>query len=107
MEKKLSNKNENKFKFGPIKISSSLWIKTPLNLSKIYSNLEDKSTISISYFPGLYLCNYLYYWALYLSKKEYPVIFIHIPSKGDIFECIKKVRKILKVIIKVYFKKPL
>ncbi|MFX1310175.1 MAG: hypothetical protein ACFFB6_01560 [Promethearchaeota archaeon] len=96
---------EKKFKFGPIKISSFLWIKTLLNLNKIYSNLEKKSGISISYFPGLYLCNYLYFWALYLSKKEYPVVFIHIPRRADIFECIKKVEIILKVITKAYIKK--
>ncbi|UCC18463.1 MAG: hypothetical protein JSV62_10135 [Promethearchaeota archaeon] len=100
---KIGLDNENKFKFGCIKMNYSPWIKTSLNLNQIYSYLEDKKLISISFFPGFYLCNYLYYWALYLSKKEYPVIFIHIPEKGDIFNYIKKVESILKSIIKIYF----
>jgi pyrrolidone-carboxylate peptidase len=99
--------NEKSFKFGPIKLYSLPWIKTILDLRDIYSNLEDKLFISISNFPGLYLCNYLYYWALYLSKKQYPVIFIHIPARGDLSEIIKKVKFILVAIIKSYFKKEL
>ncbi|MFX1420287.1 MAG: hypothetical protein ACFE9N_15360 [Promethearchaeota archaeon] len=95
---------ENKFRFGFIKINASPWIKTLLNLNYIYSYLEDKKLISISYFPGFYLCNYLYYWALYLSKKEYPVIFIHVPDRGNSLEITKKVEKISNTILKTHFK---
>lgn len=104
---KVGDDKEKKFKFGPIKVYSPPWIKTTLNLNKIYSNLEDKTKISISYFPGLYLCNYLYYWALSLSKKEYPVIFIHIPDKGNISEYVQKVKMILRSIIKIHLKRDL
>ncbi len=93
---------ENKFKFGPIKLLAPPWIKTPLNIKKIYAALENKTEIVISYFPGFYLCNYLYFWALYLSKKEYPVIFIHIPPKADISEYVHKVKIIIKSIIKIH-----
>lgn len=96
-----------KIKFGPIKLNSPLWIKTILNLDIIYSNLKDKKQVSISFFPGFYLCNYLYYWALYLSKKKYPVIFIHIPDKGRINEITEKIEKILNTILKTHFKKAL
>jgi len=98
---------ENKIKFGPIKINAPLWIKTILNLNVLYSHLKDKKLISISFFPGFYLCNYLYYWALYLSSKDYPVIFIHIPDKGRINEITEKIEKILDTIFKTHFKKAL
>jgi len=104
---KVGDDKEKQFKFGPIKVYSSPWIKTTLNLKEIYSNIEDKSDVSISYFPGLYLCNYLYYWALYLSKKKYPVLFIHIPNKGNIFEYVQKVEMILRSIIKIHLKRDL
>ena len=98
---------ENKIKFAPIKINSPPWIKTILNLDLLYSNLKDKKQISISFFPGFYLCNYLYYWALYLSNKMYPVIFIHIPDKGRKNEVTVKIETILTTILKTHFKKAL
>ncbi len=98
---------DRKFKVGPIKICSPPWIKSILNLNELYSYIKDISNISLSNYAGSYLCNYIYYWALYISKKEYPVIFIHIPAKGNKSEYITKFRSILKVIIKIYFKKDL
>lgn len=104
---KIGSDIENKFKFGPIKIFSPPLIKTILNLNNIYHAISEKKNVSISSFGGLYLCNYLYYWALYLSNKEYPVIFIHVPNRGIILEHIKKVNRILKAIIKIHFKEEL
>jgi pyrrolidone-carboxylate peptidase len=98
---------DNQLKFGPIRIFPTPWLKTVLNLKAIYSNLENKSDIRISYFPGFYLCNYLYYWALYLSKKEYPVIFIHIPYKGNESKYVQKIEMIIRSIIKVLSKRAL
>jgi pyrrolidone-carboxylate peptidase len=89
---------ENKFKFGPIKTWASPWFTSTLNLKKIYSMLEYRTEFSISYFPGFYLCNYLYYWALYISKKKYPVIFIHIPDKGNKTDIINKFKNIISII---------
>lgn len=100
---KLGDDVDKKIKFGPITLYHSPWIKTILNLSKIYSNINDKSDISISYFPGFYICNYLYFWALYLSKKKYPVIFIHFPDNGDIAKYTLKLEEILHIIKKVHF----
>ncbi|MFX0145334.1 MAG: hypothetical protein ACFE9C_14815 [Candidatus Hodarchaeota archaeon] len=97
---KVGDDKEKKFKFGPIKLYSPLWIKTIFNLHKIYADLEDMANISISNFPGFYLCNYLYYWALFISKKKYPVIFIHIPCKGNISEYVQKVEMIIKSMMK-------
>lgn len=98
---------DNKFRFGPIKYSFYPWIKTKLNLNELYSILEKKINISLSHFAGYYLCNYLYYWSLYLSKKEYPVIFIHIPNRGNLIDLLMKVKMIIRIIIKLYLKKKL
>lgn len=100
---KIGGDIDNKFKFGPIKAHFKPWIKTTLKLYEIYSVVEDKRKVSISHFAGHYLCNYLYYLALHLSNKEYPVIFIHVPQKGDITESIKKIDILLKAIIRTHF----
>lgn len=100
---KIGGDIDNKFKFGPIKVHFKPWIKTTLKLYEIYSVVEDKRKVAISHFAGYYLCNYLYYLALHLANKEYPVIFIHVPQKGDITESIKKIDILLKAIIKTHF----
>jgi pyrrolidone-carboxylate peptidase len=97
----VGNDIENRVKFGLIKAYSKLYIKTGLDLKKIYSLLRNKIKIQISYYPGLYLCNYLYYWALYLSNKRYPVIFIHIPHNGKLNRYIQIIEIIMKLIIKL------
>ena len=97
----IGNDIENKVKFGLIRLCSKLYIKTGLDLKKIYSILRDKIKIQISNYPGLYLCNYLYYWALYLSNKRYPVIFIHIPYNGKLNRHIQIIETIIKLIIKL------
>lgn len=104
---KIGGDIDNKFKFGPIKVHFKPWIKTTLKLYEIYSVVENKRKVSISHFAGYYLCNYLYYLALHLSNKEYPVIFIHVPQKENITESIKKIDNLLKAIIKIYFNKEL
>ncbi len=100
---KIGGDIDNKFKFGPINVHFKPWFKTTLKLYEIYSIVEDKRKVSISHFAGYYLCNYLYYLALHLANKEYPVIFIHVPQKGDITESIKKIDILLKAIIKTHF----
>jgi len=104
---KIGDDIEHRIKFGPIRKLSSLWIKTIVNLNEIYINFKDKRNLSISSFPGFYLCNYLYYWALYLSKKKYPVIFIHVPEKGNIYKITKEIEIILNTLIKTHFKEVL
>ncbi len=104
---KMGEDIEKKFKIGTIKVCRHLWIKTTIDLDKVFSVVKDKSNFYISNYAGLYLCNYLYYWALYLSNKEYPVIFVHIPANGTLIESIKKIEIILKAIFKTHFKKDL
>lgn len=96
---------EGRFKIGFIKKCPYPLIKTIVNINDVYSTVKDNSQLYISNYAGLYLCNYIYYWALYLSKREYPVIFIHIPTEGNLIESIKMIEIIIKAIIKIHLKK--
>ena len=102
---KYGQDNENSVKFGIIKYYYPLRLKSIIDIPKLYSSLKNVSNIFISEFPGLYLCNYVYYWALDLSNKEYPVMFIHIPAKGQLNECIVKIKNILETTIEIHFDK--
>ncbi len=94
--------NENKLKFGLIRYGFPFYIKTILDVNQIYSKLKNRTNISISYFAGSYLCNYIYYWALFLSNDEYPVIFIHIPQNMELYSCLKNIEEIIMTSLKVH-----
>ncbi|MFX1573342.1 MAG: hypothetical protein ACFFB0_11385 [Promethearchaeota archaeon] len=96
---------ERKVKFGFIRWRFPLYKKTILDVNELYFNLKDKTNVSISYFAGTYMCNYIYYWALIFAKNKYPVVFIHIPQNLEFSICLKKIEEIIRVVIKMYFKK--
>ena len=96
---------DNKFKFGVIKYQFPLRVKTILDINHIYANFKDRTNISISYFGGTYICNYLYYWALSFSNYEYPVVFVHLPYNLDLNTSVKKIEEIINIIIKEHYKK--
>jgi len=87
---------KNKFKFGLIRYNSPFILRTILNIDKSYSYLHDNVKISISNYSGMYLCNYIYYWALLFSEQKYPVIFIHIPHKIELDTGIKVIEKLIQ-----------
>jgi len=89
------------YKIGFINIKKSLKFNTNLNVKEIYEALKYSLRLSISYSPGFYLCNYIYYWALDISKNEYPTIFIHIPRKGKLEDYISYVKKIIEEILNI------
>jgi len=91
--------NENKFRIGIGKIKKYMRLKSILNVGEIISNLKSTKIVSLSSYPGLFLCNYIYYWALYLAKGSYPVIFIHLPTKGKINSIEKKFYNIVEIIL--------
>ena len=93
---------KNKFKFGLIRYKFPLILRTVLNIDKSYSYLHDKVKISISNYPGIYLCNYIYYWALLLSEQKYPVIFIHIPHKIKLDTGIKVIKRLIQRIFSTH-----
>ncbi len=87
------------YKMGFINIKKSLKFNTILNIKEIYKALKYILKLSISYFPGFYLCNYIYYWALDISKNKYPVIFIHIPRNGKLEDFLHYIMKIVEEIL--------
>jgi len=92
--------NNNRFKFGFIKLGKPIRIITTINLKKLYNLNKKKKIFLISSNPGFYLCNFIYYWALLLSKKNYPVLFIHIPQSGNLDEQIIIIKEIINIIFK-------
>ncbi|MFX1323728.1 MAG: hypothetical protein ACFE8N_02155 [Promethearchaeota archaeon] len=97
----LGNDVNNKVKAGIIRLDSPLFMKSIINIKQVYLILKQITCISISFFPGTYLCNYIYYLALLLSKKRYPVLFIHIPYKEDLDRGIEVIRDLIETIISV------
>ncbi len=93
-----------KFKFGLIRYKSPLLLKTTLNINKLYSNLhlKDKKQITFSNYPGIYLCNYIYYWSLLLSEKKYLIVFIHIPYKVELNKGIEVIDKLIRTIVSIH-----
>ncbi|MFX1375806.1 MAG: hypothetical protein ACFFA0_08345 [Promethearchaeota archaeon] len=86
----------NQIKFGVIKPNLNFCWKTTINVKKLYSLLKKEINIKLSYNAGTYLCNYIYYWALLLSNKKYPVLFIHIPKDEILNRGIENIRKIIR-----------
>jgi pyrrolidone-carboxylate peptidase len=95
------------FKFGPIMYNLLSKIKTILDVKQIFSALQDHSNMLISVFPGFYLCNFIYFSALYMSNQEYPVIFIHIPESEELTKGIMNIENLIRTIIKIHFKQNL
>ncbi len=91
--------NSNKYKIGFINLAELFRKKTSLDLEKVISIINKPNKISISSFPGFYLCNYIYFWALTLGKGNYPVIFIHLPSSVNIRRLKRNLVNIIKIII--------
>jgi len=89
------------YKMGFINIKKPLKINTILNLKKIYKVLKNSLKLSISHYPGFYLCNYVYYWALDISKNKYPVLFIHIPRKGKLEDYLSYIKRIIEEILNI------
>ena len=87
----------NKYKFGLIRYKSPYILRTILNIDKPY--LFDKAKILISNYPGMYLCNYIYYWALLLSEQKYLVVFIHIPHKIELDTGSRIIKILIKTIL--------
>ena len=91
--------NENKFRIGIVKFKKSVRLKSVLNVEKIIPNMKSTKNILLSSYAGLFLCNYIYYWALYLAKGNYPVLFIHLPTKGNVNSIKKKFYNIVEIIL--------
>ncbi|MBD3196640.1 MAG: hypothetical protein GF317_16410 [Candidatus Lokiarchaeota archaeon] len=81
--------NDFNFKIGPITRKNSFIQYTSIPINQIIQKLRQsnlKIKIRSSLFPGTYLCNFIYYWALTLSKWKQRIIFIHVPYYVDLSE---------------------
>ncbi|MFX0027817.1 MAG: hypothetical protein ACFE8B_01285 [Candidatus Hermodarchaeota archaeon] len=92
------NDIDNYFKFGVIEYKLNLWLKTTLDISRIYAILKNNIDVRLSYFAGLYICNYIYFLALSFSRNRYPVLFIHIPHKESVHRGKEIISKIIRTI---------
>lgn len=88
-------------RFGAIKYKFNLSLQTILDIKKLYAILKNRINVKFSNFPGFYLCNYIYYWALSLSSDQYPVLFIHIPHNESVSKGIEIISKLIKIIIQI------
>ncbi|TFF97453.1 MAG: hypothetical protein EU547_04255 [Promethearchaeota archaeon] len=91
--------NSNRYKLGLINLNQPIRKKTSLDLEILIYLINKPKKISVSSFPGFYLCNYIYFWALSLAKGNYPVIFIHLPSSINIKKLKRDLVNIIKIII--------
>ncbi len=91
-----------KFKIGLIRLKFPLLLRTVLNINKSCLSLHNKIKIKVSNYPGMYLCNFIYYWALVLSEQKYPVIFIHIPHKIELGLGTKVIEKLIKIFLSTH-----
>jgi pyrrolidone-carboxylate peptidase len=91
--------NENKFRIGIVIFKKWIRLKSILNVKKIISNMKNTKKISLSSYAGLFLCNYIYYWALFLAEGNYPIIFIHLPTKGNVDSIKKKFNNVVEIIL--------
>jgi len=91
-----------KFKIGFIKFTRPFRAKTVFNLNRLVKFNTKQNFLSISHNPGFFLCNYIYYWALVLSKEKFPVLFMHIPQNGNRKDLICLTENLVKQIITVF-----
>jgi len=88
-----------KFKCGLIKFRAPSHLKTILNLEDIQKNVKENVRLKISKNAGFYLCNFIYFWALYYANSEYPVLFIHFPNFGNPKNYVKILKNIMTLLI--------
>lgn len=93
--------NYHNFKLGFIRLLKPIRLKSIINALDLFKKLQVSDNIAISNYAGSYLCNYLYYWALYFAQKAYPVIFIHIPAKSNPETMKETVYLIIKTMVSI------
>ena len=79
---------EGHFRCRFINLKSPLSIMSNVNFTKLLKISKDDKLFNLSDYPGLFLCNYIYYNALNYYKQESYVVFIHFPNSGSVTNCI-------------------
>ena len=91
---------DNKFRVCPIRLIPKLRIETLFNFKKINALESDEIRVEFSNFMGFYLCNHIYFNAMLISAKKYPVIFIHIPHRARLGDLTTIINRILYIMLK-------
>jgi len=93
---------EKHFKCSLITISNHLCLKSNVNIGQLIKKTKIHEKIRISVYPGVYLCNYIYYLILKYYKKYSYVIFVHFPKAGSFFSCFRALNSIITTLINMY-----
>ena len=90
---------EGRFRCNFINLKLPLSIMSNIDFTKLLKISKEDKIFRLSDYPGLFLCNCLYYNALNYYKQESYVVFIHFPSSASITSCISILTLIINSIL--------
>lgn len=90
---------EGRFRCKLINLKSPLSIMSNVNFTKLLKISKVDKLFALSDYPGLFLCNYIYYNALIYYKQESYVVFIHFPNSGSVRNSINVLTLIINGIL--------
>ena len=88
------------FKFGRIFKKAPILIKTNVGFNSFFRNSILSKVLKVSIYPGIYLCNFVYYLSLYSFASKFPIILIHVPKKVNLNQVIEIIKLILIRLLK-------
>lgn len=88
------------FKFGRILKKAPFLIKTSISFNSFFRNTILNKILRISFYPGIYLCNFVYYLSLYSFASKFPIILVHIPKKVELTHALNIIKLILIRLLK-------
>ena len=75
--------------------SAPVAYQTPFSVRALAESLEEQGLpVRVSNTAGLYVCNRVYYEALYLGQKA---LFVHIPKTADVSTAIKTIEELIRL----------
>ena len=90
---------EHRFKCKFINLKSPINLISNINLRELLKISKTRKFFNLSDYPGLYLCNYIYFNVLDYYKQDTYIVLIHFPSSGSVINCISILNLIIKSII--------
>jgi pyrrolidone-carboxylate peptidase len=93
---------EKHFKCSFITIRNGLCLKSNVDVERLLKRIKAYERIRISVYPGIYLCNYIYYLTLNYYKRCSYVLFVHFPKAGSFYNCFRALNSIIINLINMY-----
>lgn len=90
------------FKCSFITIRNNLCLKSNVDVEQLLKRVKVHEKIKISVYPGIYLCNCIYYLTLRYYKKYSYVVFVHFPKAGSFSSCFRALNSIITNLISMY-----